>query len=113
PILEYATAAASEARSGEGLITELLRTHLESPSAVLGVALDAQTAREAEDLRAVNLADIAAAAELRRARGAQSRGDAVALLAHLRTAVKANASDRLAQRMLADALLASGDAVDA
>jgi spermidine synthase len=104
PVLEYATAAATETQAAEVPIAALLRGRLDPFDAVLESpgAIDADSARS---LRDANLADVHASALLRRVAPLAAERRTEEALAVARDALGLNSRSVLAHRLMGDALM--------
>ena len=108
PFLECATRGPSEKHSGEIAVAGALREQLEMVEGVIGSAAAPREAELAAEVREKNLADIEAAAWVRRAEAAEGRESYEQVAELLSFAVAANPENAGAQRLLGDALLSSG-----
>ena len=108
PALEYAAARVPAEAEFERDLVELLGPRLADVEATLGLTLEPAQRERLAEVRAANLADMVAAAILRRADGLVARGAYAELVALAEEALAVHAGSAEARRRRGEALLALG-----
>ena len=113
PVLEYATADVAESEMRELPAVEALRRSQDPISTVLEENVSAAVISEAERIRQANLGDMVTAAHLRMVTALKSQGDFASIRNVLAEALKHNALNIEAQRLMGDVQMQLGRSADA